>query len=397
MRVLISGGAGFIGSHLCDLFLKKGFEVVACDNFITGKVSNISHIKNNPSFKFIEQDISKSFGIDGDLDYVLNFASPASPVDYLKFPIETLKTGSFGTHNMLEIAKEKKAVFLLASTSEVYGDPLLHPQNEEYWGNVNPIGPRAVYDEAKRFSEALTMSYHREYGLDAKIVRIFNTYGSRMRINDGRVVPNLIYQALNNKPLTIYGDGKQTRSFCYVDDLIEGVFQLLSSDINTPVNIGNPHEMTILEFAKLIQKITASKSEIVYEGLPQDDPKKRQPDISKARQYLHWEPKIRIEDGLARTIAWFQFNRVPEGQELTETGIMQALKEVEDPEIGLSIVDMELIKNIEIIKQEKGAFVKVKMTLTTPNCPMMGYIVKSVKDKIETIDGVAGTDVEIVF
>lgn len=397
MRVLLSGGAGFIGSHLCDLLLKKGFEVVACDNFITGKPSNISHIRNNPSFKFVEQDISNPFNVDGDLDYVMNFASPASPIDYLKIPMETLRVGSFGTYNMLEIAKQKKAVFLMASTSEVYGDPLLHPQNEEYWGNVNTIGPRAVYDEAKRFSEALTMSYHREYGLDTKIVRIFNTYGTRMRLNDGRVVPNFVYQALNNIPLTIYGDGKQTRSFCYVDDLIEGIFKLLTSDINTPVNIGNPHEMTILEFAEIIRKMTGSKSEIVFEGLPQDDPKKRQPDIAKAKQYLNWEPKIKIEDGLARTIAWFQFNQVPEGQELTEKGIMQALKEVEDPEIGLSIVDMELIKNIEIIKHEKGALVKVKMTLTTPNCPMMGYIVKSVKDKIETIGGVTSADVEIVF
>lgn len=398
MRVLITGGAGFIGSHLCDFFLTKGFHVVCMDNFITGSPSNISHLQSNPNFFFVEHDVTKHINIEGELDYILHFASPASPVDYLKFPIETLKVGALGTHNTLGLAKAKKSVFLLASTSEVYGDPLVHPQKEDYWGNVNPVGPRSVYDEAKRFAEAIAMAYHRVHGINVKIVRIFNTFGSRMRLNDGRVVPNFIYQVLNNQPLTVYGDGSHTRSFCYIDDLVEGVYRLLMSDLNEPVNLGNPREMSILEFARLILKITESKSEVTYLPLPKDDPRKRQPDISKAKQFLQWEPKVGIEDGLARTIAWFKMHMKPGGSgPLTRESVIESLKDVIDPELGISVVDLELIKDVEIIKQEKGNFVKVKMTLTTPHCPLMGYMVKSVKERIEGIPGVVGADVEVVF
>ena len=398
LKVLITGGAGFIGSHLCDFFLKKGWEVLCVDNLITGSPSNVSHLQGNPNFLFIEHDVAKPIEINGNVDYILHFASPASPVDYLKFPIQTLKAGSLGTHNALGLAKLKKAVFLLASTSEIYGDPLVHPQREDYWGNVNTIGPRGVYDEAKRFAEAITMAYRRVHNINVKIVRIFNTFGSRMRLNDGRVVPNFIYQALNNQSLTIYGDGSQTRSFCYVDDLVEGIYRLLMSDLNEPINLGNPAEMSILEFAKLILKIVESKSEITHLPLPEDDPRKRQPDISKARQFLQWEPKIGIEDGLARTIAWFKTHMKPGGKgPLTRENIIEALRDVTDPELGISVVDLELIKDVEIIKQEKGDFVKIKMTLTTPHCPLMGYIVKSVKERIEGISGVAGADVELIF
>jgi len=397
MRVLITGGAGFIGSHLCDFLLKKGLKVICVDNFITGSPSNISHLKGNPDFMFIEQDVSEKITVDGEVDYVLHFASPASPADYLKFPIQTLKAGSMGTYNALELARSKKSIFMLASTSEVYGNPLVHPQKEDYWGNVNSTGPRSVYDEAKRFAEAITMAYHRVYGISVRIARIFNTFGSRMRLNDGRVVPNFIYQALNGQPLTVYGDGSQTRSFCYIDDLLEGLYRLLLSDMNTPVNLGNPGEMSILEFAKLILKITGSKSEIVHLPLPEDDPHRRQPDISKAKQFLKWEPRISIEDGLARTIAWFKMHIRPGQGPLTKENVIEALKDVLDPELGISVVDLELIKDVEILKQEKGDFVKVKMTLTTPHCPLMGYMVKSVKERIEGIPGVAGADVELVF
>lgn len=398
MRILITGGAGFIGSHLCDFFLAKGWQIICMDNFITGSPSNISHLQSNPNFLLIEHDVTKPIEIDGDVDYILHFASPASPVDYLKFPIQTLKVGSLGTHNALGLAKAKKSVFLLASTSEVYGDPLVHPQKEDYWGNVNSVGPRSVYDEAKRFAEAITMAYHRAHGMNAKIVRIFNTFGSRMRLNDGRVVPNFIYQALNGQPLTVYGDGSQTRSFCYIDDLVEGIYRLLLSDLNEPVNIGNPREMSVLEFAKLILKITGSKSEITYLPLPEDDPRQRQPDISKAGQFLQWEPKVGIEDGLARTIAWFKMHMKPgDAGPLTKENIIESLRDVVDPELGISVVDLELIKDVEVIKQEKGDFIKVKMTLTTPHCPFMGYMVKSVKERIEGIPGVVGADVEVVF
>jgi len=397
VKVLITGGAGFIGSHLCEILVKKGWQVFCMDNFITGSPSNISHLQGNPNFLFIEHDVTKPIEINGGIDYILHFASPASPVDYLKFPIQTLKVGSLGTHNTLGLAKAKKAVFLLASTSEIYGDPLVHPQKEDYWGNVNSIGPRGVYDEAKRFAEALTMAYYRVYGINVKIARIFNTFGGRMRLNDGRVVPNFIYQALNNIPLTVYGDGTQTRSFCYIDDLVEGIYRLLMSDLNEPVNLGNPAEMSILEFAKLILKITGISSEITYLPLPKDDPRKRQPDISKAKQFLQWEPKIGIEDGLARTIAWFKMHMKPAGKgPLSRENVIESLRDVADPELGISIVDMGLIKDVEIIKQEKGDFVRVKMTLTTPHCPLMGYIVKSVKERIEGIPGVVGADVELV-
>ncbi len=305
-KILITGGAGFIGSHLCDFLLEKGHYVVCMDNFITGNKANVRHLMQNKNFKMVEHDVSKHIEIDDNLDCVLHFASPASPIDYLDYPIQTLKVGSLGTHNALGLAKAKKAKFLLASTSEVYGDPLIHPQKESYWGNVNPIGPRGVYDEAKRFAEAITMAYHRVHKLDTKIVRIFNTYGPRMRINDGRVVPNFIYQALNNKQLTVYGDGNQTRSFCYVSDLVEGIFRLMNSKLNEPVNIGNPNEMSILDFAEKIIKITGTKSKIVYKPLPVDDPKTRQPDITKAKKELGWEPKVGLDEGLKRTIDFFK-------------------------------------------------------------------------------------------
>ncbi len=305
MRVLVTGGAGFLGSHLCDRLLAEGHEVIAMDNLLTGTTDNIAHLAGHPRFTFVHHDVTHYIYVKGPLDAVLHFASPASPVDYLELPIQTLKVGSLGTHNALGLALAKGARFLLASTSEVYGDPLVHPQDEDYWGNVNPIGPRGVYDEAKRFAEAMTMAYHRAHGVDTRIVRIFNTYGPRMRINDGRVVPNFIRQALRGEPLTVYGDGKQTRSFCYVDDLIEGIYRLLMSDQVEPVNIGNPAEMTILEFAERINALTGNPAGIVFEPLPVDDPQQRQPDITRARQVLGWEPKVDLEQGLRPTIAYF--------------------------------------------------------------------------------------------
>ena len=303
-RTLITGGAGFLGSHLCEFLLSKGHDVICMDNLSTGTIDNIDHI-HDERFSFIKQDVTEYLYIKGPVDYILHFASPASPVDYQKMPIQTLKVGSLGTHKALGLAKEKEAVFLLASTSEVYGDPLIHPQTEDYWGNVNPIGPRGVYDEAKRFAEAMTMAYHRYHGVSTRIARIFNTYGPRMRLHDGRVVPQFIYQGLNNRPLTIYGDGSQTRSFCFVSDLIEGLYKLLVSNISDPVNIGNPREVSILEFARIIQEVMGKKSEIRFEELPRDDPKTRQPDITKARTLLNWEPKLSLEEGLKTTIDWF--------------------------------------------------------------------------------------------
>jgi dTDP-glucose 4,6-dehydratase len=305
-RVVITGGAGFLGSHLTERFLGEGFQVICVDNFITGSEDNIQQFKPNPNYTLALQDVSKGVDIRGDVDYVLHFASPASPIDYLKHPIPTLKVGSLGTHNALGFAKEKKARFLLASTSEVYGDPLVHPQTEDYWGNVNPVGPRGVYDEAKRFAEAITLAYHRYHGLETRIVRIFNTYGPRMRREDGRAVPNFISQALEGKPLTMYGDGSQTRSFCYVDDLVDGLYRLLMSDEAMPVNIGNPNEMSLKDLALLILKLTGSSSEIVYEDLPVDDPKVRQPDITRAKTLLGWEPKVSVEEGLTKTLDWFR-------------------------------------------------------------------------------------------
>jgi len=304
-RVLITGGAGFLGSHLCDYFLQKGFEVICMDNLLTGDISNIAYIRSE-KFLFIKQDVTNYIYLDGPLDYILHFASPASPLDYQQLPIQTLKVGSLGTHKALGLAKEKKSVFLLASTSEVYGDPLVHPQNEDYWGNVNPIGPRGVYDEAKRFAEALTMAYHRYHGVDTRIARIFNTYGPRMRINDGRVVPTLMSQAILGHDMTVFGDGKQTRSFCFVDDLVEGICRLLLSDCQTPVNIGNPSEMTILKFVETLQRLTGTKSKLVFHPLPVDDPKVRQPDIQKAQQLLQWSPQYSLEEGLTRTLEWMR-------------------------------------------------------------------------------------------
>ena len=304
----ITGGAGFLGSHLCDKLIEEGFKVICMDNLITGNPGNISHLLKDKNFAFIKHNVTKYINIKGKVDYVLHFASPASPDDYLKFPIQTLKVGSLGTHNALGLAKEKKAVFLLASTSEVYGDPLVHPQPEEYWGNVNPIGVRGCYDESKRFAEALSMAYLRVHKIDVKIVRIFNTYGPRMRINDGRVVPNFIYQALHNKPVTVYGKGRQTRSFCYVSDLIEGIYRLILSNLNQPINIGNPREFTVIELARLILKLNNTKSRIIFKPLPQDDPRQRKPDITKARKFLKWQPKVGLEEGLARTMEWFRLN-----------------------------------------------------------------------------------------
>jgi dTDP-glucose 4,6-dehydratase len=306
--VLISGGAGFLGSHLCDWFIGRGFKVIAADNLITGSLRNLAHLKTNKNFKFINQDVSKPFKITGKLDYVMHFASPASPVDYMEHPIATMLAGSYATHNLLEIARLKKAVFFMASTSEVYGDPLVHPQKETYWGNVNPNGPRSIYDEAKRYAEAAVFAYKRTYKMDTKVVRIFNTYGPRMQIKDGRVVPNFIDQILNNVPLTVYGTGRQTRSFCYVDDLIDGITKLLFSRLSGPVNVGNPREYSILEFARLIRKKYNPKAKIVFRPLPQDDPKQRKPDISLARKELGWEPKIAIEEGITRTMNWFANN-----------------------------------------------------------------------------------------
>jgi len=306
MRVLITGAAGFLGSHLCDRFLAEGDEVVGLDNYITGRPANIAHLSADKRFSFVEQNISEYTEISGALDGVLHFASPASPIDYLKLPIETLKVGSLGTINALGIAKAKGARFFLASTSEVYGDPLEHPQTEGYWGNVNPIGPRAVYDEAKRFSEAATMAYHRTHGVDTRIVRIFNTYGPRMRPQDGRVVSNFITQALAGQPLTVYGDGSQTRSFCYVDDEVEGIFRLFMRGDAQPTNVGNPDEYTVKQLAEIVIELTRSSSEIVYEELPTDDPKVRKPDISRARRMLGWEPKVPVREGVARTVEYFR-------------------------------------------------------------------------------------------
>ncbi len=304
-RVLVTGGAGFLGSHLCDRLLAEGMEVVCMDNLITGSLANIEHLVGQDGFVFVKHDVTNFIHVPGRLDFILHFASPASPIDYLQLPIQTLKVGSLGTHKALGLAKSKGARFLLASTSEAYGDPLIHPQREDYWGNVNPVGPRGVYDEAKRFAEALTMAYHRHHGVDTRIVRIFNTYGPRMRAGDGRVVPTFITQALAGEPLTVYGDGSQTRSFCYVDDLIEGIWRVLNAGHVEPVNVGNPAEMTVLDFAREIIRITGSRSEIAFRPLPEDDPKVRQPDIGLARRLLGWEPKVALAEGLARTIEFF--------------------------------------------------------------------------------------------
>lgn len=306
--IVITGGAGFVGSHLCDRFIRDGLRVICVDNLITGSLQNIRHLRKAKNFDFIKRDVSKKFFITGPVDYILHFASPASPVDYLNYPIPTLKVGSLGAHNTLGLAKLKKARYLIASTSEVYGDPKVHPQKETYWGHVNPVGPRGCYDEAKRFAEAITMAYHRYHKIDTRIVRIFNTYGPRMRILDGRVVPNFIYQALHDMPLTVYGNGQQTRSFCYYSDLVEGVVRLLFSRIHTPVNVGNPDEFTILEFAKLVISMSGTKSKIAYKPLPTDDPKQRKPDISLARKYLKWQPKVKLKTGLKETIDWFKTN-----------------------------------------------------------------------------------------
>ena len=305
-RVLITGGAGFLGSHLCERFLAEGYSVICMDNLITGDLGNVEHLFRDPAFHFEERDVTEYVHVGGDLDAVLHFASPASPIDYLELPIQTLKVGSLGTHKALGLARAKKARFLLASTSEWDGDPLEHPQSEEYWGNVNPVGPRGVYDEAKRFAEAMTMAYHRYHGLDTRIVRIFNTYGPRMRLNDGRALPSFMSQALEGRPLTVFGDGSQTRSFCYVDDLVEGIWLLLGSSEVLPTNIGNPAELTILEFARKVLEITGSSSKIVFHDLPTDDPKVRQPNIAKARAILGWEPRMGLDEGLRRTLRYFQ-------------------------------------------------------------------------------------------
>ncbi len=305
-RVLITGAAGFLGSHLCDRFINENFHVIGMDNFITGDKKNIEHLKNHLNFEFIKHDVTEFISIDGELDYILHFASPASPIDYLKIPIQTLKVGSLGTHNLLGLAKAKNARILIASTSEVYGDPLVHPQTEDYYGNVNTIGLRGVYDEAKRFQESITMAYHRFHGIETRIVRIFNTYGPRMRLNDGRVIPAFMGQALRGEDLTVFGDGLQTRSFCYVDDLIEGIYRLLFSDYSFPVNIGNPNEITINDFAKEIIKLTDTQQKIIYKELPQDDPLKRQPDISLAKKVLDWKPKVEREEGMQKTFHYFR-------------------------------------------------------------------------------------------
>jgi dTDP-glucose 4,6-dehydratase len=305
-KVLITGGAGFLGSHLCDRFIKEGFHVIAMDNLITGDIKNIEHLFPLKEFEFHNCDVSKYVHVSGELDYILHFASPASPIDYLKIPIQTLKVGSLGTHNLLGLAKAKKARILVASTSEVYGDPMVHPQNEDYWGNVNPIGPRGVYDEAKRFQEAITMAYHTFHGVETRIVRIFNTYGPRMRLNDGRALPAFIGQALRGEDLTVFGDGSQTRSFCYVDDLVEGIYRLMFSDYVYPVNIGNPSEITIKEFAEEIIKLTGTEQKVIYKPLPMDDPKQRKPDITRAKEILGWEPKVSREEGLSITYDYFR-------------------------------------------------------------------------------------------
>ncbi|MEO6724381.1 MAG: UDP-glucuronic acid decarboxylase family protein [Blastocatellia bacterium] len=306
MRILITGGAGFIGSHMTDRLIAEGNQVIAMDNLVTGDLANVAHHRSNPNFEFIHHDISNHIHVAGPLDWVLNFASPASPIDYMEFPIQTLKVGALGTHNALGLAKAKGAQFFLTSTSEVYGDPLVHPQHEEYWGNVNPNGPRSCYDEAKRFAEAITYAYHRAHQVDVRVVRIFNTYGPRNRVNDGRVVPTFINQALRNNPITVFGEGQQTRSFQYVDDLIEGIRRLMEASYTKPVNIGNPTELTILAFAKLILRLTGSRSEIIYKPLPQDDPKTRRPDNTRAKEVLGWEPQVPVEEGMRKTIEWYQ-------------------------------------------------------------------------------------------
>ncbi|MBC8343399.1 MAG: SDR family oxidoreductase [Bacteroidetes bacterium] len=309
-RVLIAGAAGFIGSHLCDRFIKEDYEVIAMDNLLTGSLSNIQHLFKLKEISFHHHDVSKFVHVPGDLDYILHFASPASPIDYLKMPIQTLKVGSLGTHNLLGLALAKNSTLLIASTSEVYGDPLVHPQNESYWGNVNPIGPRGVYDEAKRFQEAITMAYHTYHDLDTRIVRIFNTFGERMRLNDGRALPAFIGQALKGEDITVFGDGLQTRSFCYIDDQIEGIYQLLLSKYTDPVNVGNPEEISILDFAKEVIRLTGSKSKIIFKPLPIDDPMQRQPDISLAKKVMNWEPKYSRKEGLSKTIEYFK--KLPE-------------------------------------------------------------------------------------
>jgi dTDP-glucose 4,6-dehydratase len=306
VRTLITGGGGFIGSHLCERFLAEGHDVIAVDNFITGRLENVRHLADNPKFHLIEHDVSLHLTVDGPLDSILHFASPASPVDYLLYPIQTLKVGSLGTHNTLGLARAKSARYLMASTSEVYGDPEQHPQREDYWGNVNPVGPRGCYDEAKRFSEAIVMAYHRTHHVNTHIVRIFNTYGERMRLDDGRVLPNFVGQALRGESLTVYGNGSQTRSFCYVSDLVEGIYRLLFTDFHEPVNLGNPDELSIVEFAREILALSGSQSKVAFKPLPQDDPKVRKPDITRARQLLGWEPKVNRHDGLKRTLAYFQ-------------------------------------------------------------------------------------------
>ncbi len=306
MRIIVSGAAGFIGSHMCDRLLAEGHTVVALDNFLTGAKQNLAHLSGNPGFELIEQDVTRPVAVDGTVDVVLHMASPASPKDYLEHPIETLDVGSAGTRNMLELAKVHGARFLVTSTSETYGDPAVHPQVETYWGNVNPVGPRSCYDESKRFAEAMTMAYHRTYNLRTNIARIFNTYGPRMKLNDGRVVPAFMDQALRGEPITIFGDGSQTRSFCYVSDLVDGLYRLMQSDERYPVNLGNPQEMTILEFAERIRRLAGSKSELIQQPLPQDDPKQRKPDITKAKRILGWEPRVSLEDGLQQTIEYFR-------------------------------------------------------------------------------------------
>jgi dTDP-glucose 4,6-dehydratase len=306
LRAVVTGGAGFLGSHLCDLLIEKGWEILCMDNLVTGSDANVSHLLSHPRFRFVRQDVTRYIEVPGPVDAVLHFASPASPPDYLKLPIQTLKVGALGTHNALGLALAKKAKFMQASTSECYGDPEVSPQPESYWGRVNPIGPRGVYDEAKRFAEALTMAYHRSHGLDTRIVRIFNTYGPRMRLNDGRALPNFLYQALSGEPITVYGEGKQTRSFCYVSDLLDGIYRLLESEEHEPVNIGNPHEITILEFAERVRRLVGATAPIVFRPLPQDDPKQRCPDITKARRILHWEPKVNLEEGLKLTYEYFR-------------------------------------------------------------------------------------------
>lgn len=306
MRVVITGGAGFLGSHLCDAMIRRGWEVVCVDNLITGAEENVEHLAKDPHFRFVRQDVSQSIDMPEPVDAVMHFASPASPDDYLRFPIETLRVGSLGTFHALDLARSRHARFLMASTSECYGDPEVSPQPETYWGHVNSVGPRSVYDEAKRFSEAATMAYQRSHGLDTRIVRIFNTYGPRMRLNDGRALPNFLYQALSGQPITVYGDGKQTRSFCYVSDLVEGIIRLLDSQEHSPVNIGNPHEITILEFAERIRTLIGGHTNLIFRPLPQDDPKRRQPDIAKARKLLDWEPKVSLEEGLRLTLDYFR-------------------------------------------------------------------------------------------